>query len=76
MYKEKEGIDLMMEGNSTSKDAATQKNDDGLQAEMDNENVLKLISAKKNEIKKKKQALESKLRKELMKKNPGMSTEP
>ena len=74
MYKEKEGIDLMMEGNSTSKDAATQKNDDGLQAEMDNENVLKLISAKKNEIKKKKQALESKLRKELMEKNPGMST--
>ena len=74
MYKEREGIDLMMEGDSTSKDAATQKNDDGLQAEADNQNVLKLISAKKNEIKKKKQALENKLRKELMKKNPGMST--
>ena len=49
-YKDKIGIDLMLVGKNSTADAAIQKNDEGLQAEADNQDILKKIKFKESEL--------------------------
>jgi hypothetical protein len=72
-YKVKEGIDLMLEGNNSTAQAAKQKNEEGLQSEIDNEDIKKQIAFKQEELRKTKDGLLNEIRTELKAKQPGIS---
>jgi len=57
----------------TSEEAATQKNEDNLQAESGNQNILDQISKKRNEIAQAKDKVERELTAQIQKANPEMS---
>ena len=72
-YKAREGIDLMLEGENSTAEAAKQKNEDNLQSEIDNEDIKKKIAFKEEQLRKTKDALLNEIRTELKAKQPGIS---
>ena len=65
--------DLVLDHEISSIKAATEKNEEGLQAESDNENVIVKIEAKKKEIEEFKIKLENEFRAQIKEANPSIS---